>query len=47
VLLLRAPASVRFEALSPFGTPVLVVAGDAKALTVWEVLGERAYLFPA
>jgi len=47
VLLLRAPSSLRFEALSPFGTPVLVVAGDAKALTVWEVLGERAYLFPA
>ncbi|PYO38018.1 MAG: hypothetical protein DMD86_01340 [Candidatus Rokuibacteriota bacterium] len=47
VLLLRAPASLRLEALSPFGTPVLVVAGDARALTVWEVLGERAYLFPA
>ena len=46
-LLLRAPSSLRFEALASFGTPVLVVVGDAKALTVWEVLGERAYLFPA
>src|SRR6266536_1685090 len=47
VLLLRAPSSLRFEALSPFGTPVLVVAGDAKALTVWEVLDGRAYILPA
>lgn len=47
VLLLRAPSSLRFEALSPFGTPVLVVAADAKTVTVWEVLGERAYVLPA
>jgi outer membrane lipoprotein-sorting protein len=46
VLLLRAPSSLRFEALSPFGTPVYVVAGDAKALTVWEVLEQRAYVLP-
>jgi len=46
-LLLRAPSSLRFEALSPFGIPVLVVAGDDKTLTVWEVLAERAYLLPA
>lgn len=47
VLLLLAPSSLRFEALSPFGTPVLVVAGNAKALTVWEVLDGRAYILPA
>jgi outer membrane lipoprotein-sorting protein len=47
VLLLRAPSSLRFEALSPFGTPVLVVAGDEKSLTVWEVPDERAYILPA
>ncbi len=47
VLLLRGPSSLRFEALSPFGTPVIVVAGDGKTLTVWEVLDERAYVLPA
>jgi len=47
VLLLRAPASLRFEALSPFGTPVLIVAADPKTLTLWEVADERAYLAPA
>lgn len=47
VLLLRAPASMRFEALSPLGTPVLIVAGDSLTLTVWEVLDDRAYLLPA
>ncbi len=47
VLLLRAPASLRFEALSPFGTPVLVVAADPKTLTLWEVADERAYIAPA
>ncbi len=47
VLLLRAPSSLRFEALSPFGTPVLVVAGDETSLTVWEVPDDRAYILPA
>ena len=48
VLLLRSePASLRFEALSPFGTPVLIVAGDPQSLTLWEVLDNRAYLAPA
>ena len=47
VLLLRAPASTRFEALSPLGTPVLIVAGDASTLTVWEVLDDKAYRLPA
>jgi hypothetical protein len=47
VLLLRAPASLRFEALSPFGTPVLIVAANPKTLTLWEVVDERAYIAPA
>lgn len=47
VLLLRTPASLRFEALSPFGTPVLIVAADPKTLTLWEVADERAYIAPA
>jgi len=44
VLLLRAPASLRFEALAPFGTPLLVVASDADAVTLWEVPNERAFI---
>jgi len=48
VLLLRSePPALRFEALSPFGTPVLIVAGDPKSLTLWEVLDNRAYIAPA
>jgi outer membrane lipoprotein-sorting protein len=47
VLLLKAPSSLRFEALSPFGTPVYVVSGDGKSLIVWEVLDQRAYILPA
>jgi outer membrane lipoprotein-sorting protein len=46
-LLLRAPASLRFEALSPFGIPILLVGADGETLTVWEVLGQRAYVLPA
>lgn len=47
VLLLSAPSSLRFEALSPLGTPLLVVGEDASTLTVWEVLAQRAYFLPA
>ena len=47
LLLLAEPAALRFEALSPFGTPVLIVAGDAKSVTLWEVLDSRAYIAPA
>lgn len=47
LLLLRAPASMRFEALSPFGVPVLLVASDPKSVTYWEVLNERAVIAPA
>jgi outer membrane lipoprotein-sorting protein len=44
VLLLRAPASLRFEALAPFGPPLLVVASDAETVTLWEVAQERAFI---
>jgi outer membrane lipoprotein-sorting protein len=44
VLLLRAPASLRFEALAPFGPPLLVVASDAETITLWEVAQERAFV---
>jgi hypothetical protein len=44
VMLLRAPASLRFEALAPFGPPLLVVASDADAITLWEVPNERAFI---
>ena len=45
--MLSAPSSLRFEALSAFGTPLLVVGEDATTLTVWEVLTQRAYFLPA
>jgi hypothetical protein len=47
VLLLKAPGAFRFEALSPFGPPILVVAGSPESVTVWEVLANRAYLLPS
>ncbi len=46
LLLLSEPAGLRFEALTPFGLPVLVVAGDPKSVTLWEVLDNRAYIAP-
>jgi hypothetical protein len=48
VMLLQGEApSLRFEALSPLGTPVLIVAGDPKSVTLWEVLDNRAFIAPA
>jgi outer membrane lipoprotein-sorting protein len=47
VLLLRAPASMRFEALTPFGVPVVLVAGDRQSMTLWEVVDNRAFILPA
>ena len=44
VLLLLAPASLRFEALAPFGPPLLVVASDADAVTLWEVPSQSAVI---
>jgi outer membrane lipoprotein-sorting protein len=43
-LLLRAPGSLRFEALTPLGLPALVVTSDPETVTIWEVLEGRAYL---
>jgi outer membrane lipoprotein-sorting protein len=46
-LLLKRPASLRFEALSPFGPPLLVVAARPEQVTIWEVPAGRAYLLPS
>lgn len=50
VLLLHGPRrgapALRFEALSPFGPPVLVVGGQPDGVTVWEVVRNRAFLLP-
>lgn len=43
----RGPASLRFEALSPFGPPILVVGGAPDGVTVWELARNRAFLLPA
>ena len=47
VLLLRSPASLRFEALTPFGVPAVLVAGDNQSVTLWEVFDNRAFILPA
>lgn len=47
VLLLKAPAALRFEALSPLGPPLLVVAASPEQVTIWEVVRSRAYLLPS
>jgi outer membrane lipoprotein-sorting protein len=46
-LLLRAPGSLRFEALTPMGLAGLVVTSDTEVVTIWEVLQNRAYLLSA
>ena len=46
-LLLRTPSALRFEALSPFGPPILIVGASPDGVTVWEVVKSRAYLLPA
>ena len=45
--LLRAPASLRFEALSPLGQPLVVVAMDGERFTLYSVLEDRAVVGPA
>lgn len=47
VLLLRSPASIRFEALNPFGLPFLLLAATAESFTLWEVAANRAVIGPA
>lgn len=47
VLLLQAPASFRFEALTPWGQPFLLLAGNAETVTLYEVAENRALVGPA
>ncbi|MEK6665990.1 MAG: hypothetical protein AAB016_13525 [candidate division NC10 bacterium] len=47
VLLLRAPASVRFEALTPWGQPFLLLVGNAESVTLYQVADNRALVGPA
>jgi len=47
VLLLRAPGALRFEALSAFGPPILLVGAAPDRVTIWEVLKNRAFILPS
>lgn len=47
VLLLQAPASLRFEALTPWGQPFLLLAVNAETTTLYEVADHRALIGPA
>lgn len=47
VLLARAPASVRFEALSPFGQPLLIVTIHDGRLTSYDLAANEAVVGPA
>jgi outer membrane lipoprotein-sorting protein len=47
VLLARAPASVRFEALSPFGQPFLLVAMHDGRITAYNAATNEARVGPA
>jgi outer membrane lipoprotein-sorting protein len=42
VMLLKAPASLRFEALSPFGTPFLFLVASGREFTFYNVVENRA-----
>lgn len=47
VLLARAPGSVRFEALSPFGQPLLLVAVHEDRIVAYDVAANEARVGPA
>ncbi len=47
VLLIRTPDAVRFEALSPFGTPFLLLTVADGTLTTYSVADHRALVGPA
>ena len=47
VLLLRSPASVRFEALTPWGQPFLLLAATSESFTLYQVAENRAVIGPA
>ena len=46
VVLAKPPASLRFEALSPFNQPVFLAAMSAGSLTTYDVYGNRAMKAP-
>ena len=47
VLLLKSPNSIRFEALSPWGQPTLILAATAESFTLYQVAENRALVGPA
>ncbi|MGH7301818.1 MAG: LolA family protein [Candidatus Rokuibacteriota bacterium] len=47
VLLIRSPSSVRLEALSPFGPPLMVVAVHGGQITAYDALKNVAHVGPA
>jgi outer membrane lipoprotein-sorting protein len=47
VLLVKAPGSVRFEALSPFGQPLLLIVLHEGRITAYDAAANRALVGPA
>ena len=47
VLLIRAPSSVRLEALSPFGPPLMVLTVHEGQVTAYDALKNEAHVGPA
>jgi len=47
VLLLKAPDSLRLEALSPWGQPLLLLAANGEVVTLYQVTENRAWVGPA
>ena len=47
VLLLKAPVSLRFEVLTPWGLPLWILAVNAETTTLYEVADRRARVGPA
>lgn len=47
VLLLLAPASVRFEALTPWGQPFLLLTSTGERFTLYQIVENRALVGPA
>lgn len=47
VLLVKAPGSVRFEALSPFGQPLLLIVLHEGRITAYDAATNRALVGPA
>src|SRR3989449_5385701 len=46
-LLVKAPSSIRFEALSPFGPPLLLVAIHEGQVTAYNAVKNEAHVGPA